>query len=155
MENNQVEKFDPSKLMDGVKDRIKATFVSLIPDEQWEQMVDVESKKFFEPRQENSYGSSWKTIPSEFQELVNKLLREQSEIYIKELLKDPKYSVNQIWKYNENTQNNENKVELSEHLDNIIKEKMPDMLEQMFKNMLASSFYNLFSQMQNTNLQKY
>lgn len=35
---NQVEKFDPSTLMQGVKDRIKATFTSLIPDEQWEQM---------------------------------------------------------------------------------------------------------------------
>lgn len=45
-ENQQIEKFDPSKLMDGVKDRIKATFVSLIPDEQWEQMVYAESKSF-------------------------------------------------------------------------------------------------------------
>lgn len=43
MENNQqIEKFDPSKLMDGVKDRIKATFVSLIPDEMWSQMVEKE-----------------------------------------------------------------------------------------------------------------
>lgn len=31
----EVEKFDPSKLMDGVRDRIKATFVALIPDDQW------------------------------------------------------------------------------------------------------------------------
>lgn len=36
---NDIEKFDPSKLMDGVKDRIKATFVSLIPDEAWDQML--------------------------------------------------------------------------------------------------------------------
>ena len=39
---NQIEKFDPSKLMEGVKDRIKSTFVSLIPDEMWEQMVEKE-----------------------------------------------------------------------------------------------------------------
>lgn len=39
---NEIEKFDPSKLMDGVKDRIKATFVSLIPDEAWEQMLEKE-----------------------------------------------------------------------------------------------------------------
>ena len=37
-----VEKFDPSALMDGVKDRIKATFISLIPDEAWEQIVKKE-----------------------------------------------------------------------------------------------------------------
>lgn len=39
---NQVEKFDPAKLMDGVKDRIKSTFVSLIPDDAWEKMVEKE-----------------------------------------------------------------------------------------------------------------
>lgn len=39
---NDIEKFDPSKLMEGVKDRIKATFVSLIPDEAWEQMLEKE-----------------------------------------------------------------------------------------------------------------
>lgn len=39
---NTVEKFDPSKLMEGVKDRIKATFVSLIPDDAWEQMLEKE-----------------------------------------------------------------------------------------------------------------
>ena len=39
---NQIEKFDPSKLMDGVKDRIKATFVSLIPDDAWNSMVERE-----------------------------------------------------------------------------------------------------------------
>lgn len=38
----EIEKFDPSKLMDGVKDRIKATFVSLIPDEVWDQMLEKE-----------------------------------------------------------------------------------------------------------------
>ena len=43
MEDNKfVEKFDPSKMMEGVKDRIKATFVSLIPDEAWNQMVEKE-----------------------------------------------------------------------------------------------------------------
>lgn len=39
---NEIEKFDPSKLMDGVKDRIKSTFVSLIPDEMWNTMVEKE-----------------------------------------------------------------------------------------------------------------
>lgn len=42
MTDNAIEKFDPSKLMDGVKERIKATFVSLIPDEMWEQMLEKE-----------------------------------------------------------------------------------------------------------------
>lgn len=40
--STMIEKFDPSKLMDGVKERIKATFVSLIPDEMWEKMLEKE-----------------------------------------------------------------------------------------------------------------
>ena len=41
-DGTMIEKFDPSKLMDGVKDRIKSTFVSLIPDDAWEKMVEKE-----------------------------------------------------------------------------------------------------------------
>ena len=41
-DSTMIEKFDPSKLMDGVKDRIKSTFVSLIPDGAWEAMVEKE-----------------------------------------------------------------------------------------------------------------
>lgn len=48
--DNQIEKFDPSKLMEGVKDRIKATFVSLIPDDQWEKMVEKELYVFTKGR---------------------------------------------------------------------------------------------------------
>ena len=45
--DNTVEKFDPSTLMQGVKDRIKSTFVSLIPDDQWDSMVQKEIDAFF------------------------------------------------------------------------------------------------------------
>lgn len=52
---NEIEKFDPSKLMDGVKDRIKATFVSLIPDEVWEKMLEKEIYFFTTGRIELKY----------------------------------------------------------------------------------------------------
>ncbi len=44
---NEIEKFDPSTLMQGVKDRIKATFVSLIPDDKWDGLVSKEVDAFF------------------------------------------------------------------------------------------------------------
>jgi len=64
--DNPIEKFDPSTLMQGVKDRIKATFVSLIPDAQWETMVQKEIDAFFEMRKTNisktvSTTVSWQT----------------------------------------------------------------------------------------------
>lgn len=48
--DNYMEKFDPSKLMEGVKDRIKSTFVSLIPDNLWETMVEREIYIFTQGR---------------------------------------------------------------------------------------------------------
>lgn len=53
----EIEKFDPSTLMQGVKDRIKATFVSLIPDDQWDAMMQKEINAFFEPQQ---FSRKWK-----------------------------------------------------------------------------------------------
>ena len=52
---NEIEKFDPSKLMDGVRDRIKATFVSLIPEDHWEKLVQAEIDKFFAKYDRDTY----------------------------------------------------------------------------------------------------
>lgn len=58
---NEIEKFDPSKLMDGVKDRIKATFVSLIPDDAWEKMIEKEIYIFTEGRITYDRKTDWGT----------------------------------------------------------------------------------------------
>ena len=58
MENN-IERFDPSKLMDGVKDRIKATFVSLIPDEAWDSMLEKEIYIFTTGRIVQHHDANW------------------------------------------------------------------------------------------------
>lgn len=73
---NQVQKFDPSTLMQGVKDRIKSEFVSLIPDEQWQQMIKSEVDKFFK---ETETGYSNRTYASEFGILVRNLLTEEAK----------------------------------------------------------------------------
>lgn len=73
---NQVQKFDPSTLMQGVKDRIKSEFVSLIPDEQWQQMIKTEVDKFFK---ETEKGYSNIQYASEFGILVRNLLTEEAK----------------------------------------------------------------------------
>ena len=42
MNDNLETTFDPQKLMDGVKGRIKSTFANLIPDDVWESMLEKE-----------------------------------------------------------------------------------------------------------------
>lgn len=144
--NKQVEKFDPSKLMDGVKDRIKATFVSLIPDAQWEQMCNAEMKKFFEPTW-GGYDNREKK-PSEFEKIVTELMKEQCQSYLKELFSRPEYSVQTIWG-NSSYGTSGDKAQLSDHLDKMIKEKMPEMMQAMFTSVMSDAFYSFFSNIQN------
>lgn len=59
----EIEKFDPSQLMQGVKDRVRATFVSLIPDEHWQAMIQKEVDDFFKET-EWSYSHSRETRSS-------------------------------------------------------------------------------------------
>lgn len=146
---NQVEKFDPSKLMDGVKDRIKATFVSLIPDNQWETMCNAEMKKFFEPTWTGYDGKN--KNPSEFEKIVTELMREQCRNYLKELFARPEYSVEKTWEnssFSINGSGNTERTKLSDHLDSMIKEKMPEIMQAMFSSVMADAFYQFFANAQ-------
>jgi hypothetical protein len=71
MSDNEVSKFDPSKLMDGVRERIKATFVGLIPDEEWEILVKKEVDAFF----------SEELIYVDFNQLYNQALLKRKQNY--------------------------------------------------------------------------
>ena len=155
MENEKaVEKFDPSKLMDGVKDRIKATFVALIPDAQWETMCNAEMKKFFEPTW-TGYNNKDKN-PSEFEKIVIELMKEQCKEYLKEMFAKPEYSVATIWESSSFAVNGGGqKTKLSDHLDTMIKEKMPDMMQAMFASVMSDAFCSFFSQVQNKLQQRF
>ena len=74
--DNKVQKFDPSKLMEGVKERIRAEFASLIPDEAWTQMVEKEVQSYFHDKFENSYRHD---RTSRFEDLVRSLLQEETK----------------------------------------------------------------------------
>lgn len=91
MENQQIEKFDPSTLMQGVKDRIKATFVSLIPDTQWEQMVKTEVDGFFKTRES---GYNYRSQVSDFTVLVNDCLKEECKKRMTEYLTSDDFITN-------------------------------------------------------------
>jgi hypothetical protein len=82
--SQEVEKFDPSKLMDGVRDRIKATFVSLIPDAQWEQLVQKEVHDFFH---KENFKVSYTESKSHFQAVCRAELVEISKARVQEILK--------------------------------------------------------------------
>ena len=92
---NSVEKFDPSKLMDGVRDRVKATFVSLIPDDQWELLVKKEVDNFFKQKETNWNNREYK---SDFDCLVRDELNKMARQKMTEYLSSPDFMV--IWDSN-------------------------------------------------------
>lgn len=133
MADTAIEKFDPSKLMDGVRDRIKATFVSMIPDGEWEQLVKAECDKFFKI-EENYRGSYEKTSP--FQDIVHKLLAEEVKTQVKAYLS--KEWASAYW--------NGGAVEqLNENLKKLIVEKSGEVLLSTLGNMMQMTINSMKS----------
>lgn len=110
--SNEIEKFDPSRLMEGVKDRVKATFVSLIPDAQWEQMIKTECDKFFQPFKERNYYDRSKDLYSDFQMVCISVMQEVAKEKIIAYLE--KYE-NNVWSNNEVVVNDLLMQEIKKH----------------------------------------
>jgi hypothetical protein len=88
---SDIQKFDPSTLMQGVKDRIKSTFVSMIPDDQWDTMVQKEVDGFFAAKERrNNYERT-----SDFSELVQKELQEECKKRLLEYLSSEEFK--SVW----------------------------------------------------------
>lgn len=93
----QVEKFDPSKLMEGVRDRIKATFVSLIPEEQWLEMIQKEVTTFFKEQRRTRYTNN-ELWTSDFSDVVHEELLNEAKNRMIAYLSSPEFE--DIWTEN-------------------------------------------------------
>jgi hypothetical protein len=124
--NNEIQKFDPSTLMDGVKQRIKATFVSLIPDDHWEQLCKKEMDAFF--REGETRFNNNNSYPSEFRKVCNEVMTEMAKQKISEGLEEYKSSV---WE--------NNKVKSSEQLKQLLIDNAPQVFANTFSNMFQEA----------------
>lgn len=129
---NDIEKFDPSQLMNGVRNRIKATFVSLIPDEQWEKMIKKEADNFFASREKPTYYDRDKSGKSEFQLVCIDVMNEVAKIKIGEYLEQYK---NEIWNGNELVANEKLKQLLIEYAPQILASMMANKCQQVINEM--------------------
>jgi len=136
---NEIEKFDPSTLMQGIKDRIKATFVSLIPDDQWEQMVKTEIHKYFEKKGEAGYRRNEAT---EFEIMVRHTLDEECRKRIITYLSSPEFDV---------TWNNTGYPVCTETMKKMLIDNSGDILANMMGGMFASMLQNFKQSLQNGN----
>ncbi len=81
----EIKKFDANEAMQNVKDRIKDAFVSLIPDEQWNDMVKKEVDSYFTSKQEG-YGE--RGYSSSFTKDVHSILKQEVNVRVAQYLKE-------------------------------------------------------------------
>ena len=89
--SNEVTKFDATEALKSVKERIKDAFVSLIPDEQWNEMVKKEVDTYFQVKDEG-YGERGRY--SNFTREVHTCLQEEVKVRVKEYLQE---NFNNVW----------------------------------------------------------
>jgi hypothetical protein len=128
----EIEKFDPSKLMDGVKERIRATFVSLIPDAAWDQMVKGVVDEFMTDRR--SWSDSHQ--PSPFKTEILRLLKEEVGKRVQAYFSTPE------WENQWRTDGVGGQIAGSK-VREIIKENMGDIVTGMLANAAGTFIQNL------------
>ncbi len=128
--SNEVEKFDPSTLMQGVKDRIKATFVSMIPDVQWEQIVGAEVDSFLK-KSDTSYNHN-----RDYKSPLDVLIRQELNEWAK-------------GKFAEYLQSEGMKTTWDENGKPVASEAVKKMILENSGQMLLSLFGGLFQTMMN------
>ncbi len=90
----EIKKFDPNAAMASVKEKIKDSFVSLIPDEQWNDMVKKEIDSYFAMKEEG-YGERGRS--SSFTKEVHSCLQDEVRSRVKDYLLQ---NFNSVWSNN-------------------------------------------------------
>ena len=90
----------PVSLSDLVRERIQKDFVSLIPEENWKQLVDGCVKEFT-MKQSRDRNTSRERTTSNLEELIYKELEDQAKAFIKAELGKPELA-NNLWGYADN-----------------------------------------------------
>jgi hypothetical protein len=92
----EIKDFDPNDALKAVKERIKDSFVSIIPDDQWEDMVKKEVSNYFSETTTTSYGNN-NTRISAFKSDVHSILSEETKSRVKAYLLE---NFQQAWEVN-------------------------------------------------------
>lgn len=93
-----VTKFEPTNFVDKLRDKMKQSMIDLIPEEQWNSMLKSELDNFFNDKTERG-AYSHNTVPSEFKVAVRRIISEEVQKKVKDMLHSPEWEP--YWKNNE------------------------------------------------------
>jgi hypothetical protein len=123
----EIMSYDASAVMQGVKDHIKATFVELIPEDKWNEMIQTEVNRFFK-------NGGWQgDRPSEFENVVKACLHELLKEKVTGFLKE-KY-VSEVWENNQ--------LKVGAEIERIITDNAGQILVSMVGHMVQQAINNM------------
>lgn len=128
---SDLTKFKPEDYMQKVKDRIKSSFVEMIPDDQWENMIKHEIDEFLKLRETSGYR---KERTSNFSSMVQSQLQEFSKEKLKEYLSSPDFLT--IW-------GNNGKPIIGNAVKKFIIENSGEILVNLIGSHMQQTLYNI------------
>ena len=131
---NEITKFNVEDAIKSIKDKIKDAFVTLIPDEQWNDMVKKEINAYFLETDDDYYHRK-KT--SSFTADVHKILQEEVNERVKKYLSD---NFNTVW---DNNGRPVCDLKVEEFITKNAGKILADMIGAQFQAALCSAGYNI------------
>lgn len=160
--NNDALVFDPNALKQRISDGVRTAFGMMIPDEQFQALVEKEIAAFFDEdgldyvfeevdKNPSSYNSSkyerLKARVSPFRLLVWKAVSEECVTRIKALTEDPEFKsrIDVLWKDGRD----EHVTQLTERQEKLLEQMAPTFVPMMFRHMFGSMLLQSHDQLRN------
>lgn len=130
---NGLDKVNISSATSALRQKLQASFLDLIPEEKWNELVKAEWIKF--TAEERGYHGN---KPSELQSLIKKEFELIATTKIKEVLSNPEWQA----QWPENISKQVNKLIL-EHRDELVEAMLKSMMGTSIQTLLSSLNYNI------------
>jgi hypothetical protein len=139
--SDAIVRFDPNTLKDRISDRIKNSFVELVPEDAWKALVQAELDKFFKPQFVKHGYNDVKEEPSELSKIISAEIRERLMKAVEIELDKPEYQD----KWNSGLQKNVG----GDFANAVCKELTNELVSSLFNGIVQSAVQRLRSELQN------
>lgn len=129
-EENKPVVFDPNKVMENIRTKVKEQLMALIPDDQMDEFIKAEYEKFFMDKTKTEYNRTI-TTPSEFSKICEEEMKVMMRQKIQEYFQSPKFSM----MYDQSNMDKE--------LEKTLTAMAPKMMGQMMMSLAASTVQSM------------
>lgn len=136
---NNLAKIDLDQAAQQLVTKIRSTFVELLTEQQWKNMVETELKRFTETHREPIYagGRETREVPSEFSKICREVFTAHIKSEVQDVLKSAEWQ--EVWRSNGQPEISECiKQWLTEHSQQIIQSTIQSLAGQAAQQLITS-----------------